>query len=239
MNKKVIYFLINQGILIMVYKKIILLILLLCFSINIYGKVIYEKQGLVITDIDVEIYKKIYESNYGDLIGDNNALKDLVLINNVLRYLEYNNKEFLNRIDSEITLQYGIKIQSDINLRDFFRFSKVRDEFIINYFKNELVIDEIIEVFSKLESLNLPVSKNDCLIIDKIIDLKDNEKFTQNFLDNLRNNTRNFNVTLFQNDYKVCIDDINFRLIEQLIIEYIQTQTEEEFKYFVYGKTKN
>ncbi len=223
----------------MVYKKIILLILLLCFSINIYGKVIYEKQGLVITDIDVEIYKKIYESNYGDLIGDNNALKDLVLINNVLRYLEYNNKEFLNRIDSEITLQYGIKIQSDINLRDFFRFSKVRDEFIINYFKNELVIDEIIEVFSKLESLNLPVSKNDCLIIDKIIDLKDNEKFTQNFLDNLRNNTRNFNVTLFQNDYKVCIDDINFRLIEQLIIEYIQTQTEEEFKYFVYGKTKN
>ena len=223
----------------MVYKKIILLALFLCFSINIYGKVIYEKQGLVITDIDVEIYKKIYESNYGDLIGDNNALKDLVLINNVLRYLEYNNKEFLNRIDSEITLQYGIKIQSDINLRDFFRFSKVRDEFIINYFKNELVIDEIIEVFSKLDSLNLPVSKNDCLIIDKVIDLKDNKKFTQNFLDNLRNNTRNFSVTLFQNDYKVCIDDINFRLIEQLIIEYIQTQTEEEFKYFVYGKTKN
>jgi hypothetical protein len=223
----------------MVYKKIILLILLLCFSINIYGKVIYEKQGLVITDIDVEIYKKIYESNYGDLIGDNNALKDLVLINNVLRYLEYNNKEFLNRIDSEITLQYGIKIQSDINLRDFFRFSKVRDEFIINYFKNELVIGEIIEVFSKLDSLNLPISKNDCLIIDKIIDLKDDKKFTQNFLDNLRNNTRNFSVTLFQNDYKVCIDDINFRLIEQLIIEYIQTQTEEEFKYFVYGKTKN
>ena len=105
--------------------------------------------------------------------------------------------------------------------------------------KNELDIDEIVETFSKLESLNLPVSRNDCLIIDKIIDLKDNKKFTQIFLDNLRNNTRDFNITLFQNDYKVCIDDMNFRLIEQLIIEYIQTQTEEEFKYFVYGKTKN
>ena len=46
MNKKVIYFLINQGILIMVYKKIILLALFLCFSINIYGKVLYEKQDL-------------------------------------------------------------------------------------------------------------------------------------------------------------------------------------------------
>ena len=223
----------------MVYKKIILLALFLCFSINIYGKVLYEKQDLVITDIDVEIYKKIYESNYGSPIGDNNALKELVLINNVLRYLEYNNKEFLDRIDSEITLQYEIEIQSDVNLRNFLRFSKVRDEFIINYFKNELDIDEIVETFSKLESLNLPVSRNDCLIIDKIIDLKDNKKFTQIFLDNLRNNTRDFNITLFQNDYKVCIDDMNFRLIEQLIIEYIQTQTEEEFKYFVYGKTKN
>mgnify|MGYP001430965916 CR=1 FL=1 len=223
----------------MVYKKIIFFALFLCFSINIYGKVIYEKQDLVITDIDVEIYKKIYESNYGSPIGDNNALKDLVLINNVLRYLEYNNKEFLDRIDSEITLQYDIKIQSDVNLRNFLRFSKVRDEFIINYFKNELNVDEIVETFSKLDSLNLPISRNDCLIIDKIIDLKDNKKFTQNFLDNLRNNTRDFNITLFQNDYKVCIDDINFRLIEQLIIEYIQTQTEEEFKYFVYGKTKN
>lgn len=223
----------------MVYKKIILLALFLCFSINIYGKVLYEKQDLVITDIDVEIYKKIYESNYGSPIGDNSALKELVLINNVLRYLEYNNKEFLDRIDSEITLQYEIEIQSDVNLRNFLRFSKVRDEFIINYFKNELDIDEIVETFSKLESLNLPVSRNDCLIIDKIIDLKDNKKFTQIFLDNLRNNTRDFNITLFQNDYKVCIDDMNFRLIEQLIIEYIQTQTEEEFKYFVYGKTKN
>ena len=223
----------------MVYKKIILLALFLCFSINIYGKVIYEKKDLVITDIDVEIYKKLYVSNYGSIIDDNNALKDLVLINNVLRYLEYNNKEFLDKIDSEITLQYGIEMHSDINLRNFFRFSKVRDEFIINYFKNELDIDEVVEIFSKLDSLNLPVSRNDCLIIDKIIDLKDNRKFTHNFLDNLRNNTRNFNITLFQNDYKVCIDDTNFRLIEQLIIEYIQTQTEEEFKYFVYGKTKN
>tara|TARA_Y200000002_G_C22600879_1_gene629495 strand:+ start:491 stop:1162 length:672 start_codon:yes stop_codon:yes gene_type:complete len=223
----------------MVYKKIILLILFLVFSINIYGKVVYEKKDLVITDIDVKIYKELYISNYGSLIDDNNALKDLVLINNVLRYLEYNNKEFLDRIDTEITLQYGIEIQSDINLRNFFRFSKVRDEFIINYFKNELDIDEVLEIFSKLDSLNLPVSRNDCLIIDKIIDLKDNKKFTQNFLDNLRNNTKNFNITLFQNDYKVCIDDMNFRLIEQYIIEYIQTQTEEEFKYFVYGKTKN
>ena len=200
---------------------------------------VYEKKDLVITDIDVKIYKELYISNYGSLIDDNNALKDLVLINNVLRYLEYNNKEFLDRIDTEITLQYGIEIQSDINLRNFFRFSKVRDEFIINYFKNELDIDEVLEIFSKLDSLNLPVSRNDCLIIDKIIDLKDNKKFTQNFLDNLRNNTKNFNITLFQNDYKVCIDDMNFRLIEQYIIEYIQTQTEEEFKYFVYGKTKN
>ena len=39
--------------------------------------------------------------------------------------------------------------------------------------------------------------------------------------------------------YKVCIDEVVFKSIENLVIKYIQNQTNDEFKKFVYGKTIN
>ena len=145
----------------------------------------------------------------------------------------------MNRIDSEISLQYGINAIKDINTREFLRFSKVRDEFIVNYFRNSLNIEEIEQEFNKLESLKLPISGNNCLIIEEFLDLKNNKLFIKNFLDNLRNNTRDFKIIINGSEKNICIDEINFRSIEQLIINYIRSQTDEEFKYFVYGKTKN
>ncbi len=223
----------------MAYKIKFLIIILLMVSINTFGKIIYNKQDIIITSIDLEIYKQLYENNYGFKLDNNNAIKDLVLINNLIKHLEKNNKEFLNRIDSEISLQYGINAIKDINTREFLRFSKVRDEFIINYFRNSLVIEEIEQEFNKLESLNLPISGNNCLIIEEVLDFKDNKLFIKNFLDNLRNNTKDFKIMINGSEKNICIDEINFRSIEQLIINYIRSETDEEFKYFVYDKTKN
>ena len=223
----------------MAHKIKFLIFILLILSVNTFGKIIYNKQDVIITSIDLDIYKKLYENNYGFKLENNNAIKDLVLINNLIKHLEKNNKEFLNRIDSEITLQYGNNAIKDINTREFLRFSKVRDEFIINYFRNSLVIEEIEQEFNKLESLNLPISGNNCLIIEGVLDLKDNKLFIKNFLDNLRNNTKDFKIIINGSEKNICIDEVNFRSIEQLIINYIRSETDEEFKYFVYGKTKN
>ena len=223
----------------MVYKiKFFIFIFLLC-SLNTFGKVVYNNQNTIITSIDLQIYQKFYKNNYGDKINNNNALKDLVLIKNLIGHLEKNNKEFLDRIDTEISIQYGNQSFKDLNIRDFLRFSKVRDEFIVNYFKNNLVIEEIEKVFEDLESLNLPISSNECLIIEQVVNLKENKLFIRDFVNNLRNNTRNFKVLINGSEKRVCIDEVNFRYIEQLIVNYIHSETEEEFKYFVYGKTKN
>ena len=223
----------------MAYKIKILIIILLMFSINTFGKVVYNKQDIIITSIDLEIYKQLYENNYGFRLDNNNAIKDLVLINSLIKHLEKNNKEFLNRIDSEISLQYGINAVKDINTREFLRFSKVRDEFIVNYFRNSLVIEEIEQEFNKLESLNLPISGNNCLIIEEVLDFKDNKLFIKNFLENLRNNIKNFKIMINGSEKNICIDEINFRSIEQIIINYIRSETDEEFKFFEYDKTKN
>ena len=239
MNKAVIYFLMSQVVLTMDYRKIFYIFVITLFSIKSFSDILYEKQKLIITSIDLNTYIELYQNNYGLEIDSNNALKDLVLINNVIDYLNKNNKEFLKRIDEEILIQYNIDTLNDINVRNFYRFIKLRDEFIINYFKNELKNKEIEIVFNKLENLNLPVSVNNCLIIEKIIDLKDNTDFIDNFLYNLKNNTRDFQISIDGNLYKVCIDEVNFRLIENIIVNYIQAQTDIDFRNFVYDKTKN
>ena len=55
------------------------------------------------------------------------------------------------------------------NFKRFFRFSRIRDEFIINYFQNKLNINELKNLFKKFDNLNLPISENNCLIINEIL----------------------------------------------------------------------
>ncbi len=85
----------------------------------------------------------------------------------------------------------------------------------------------------------MPVSVNNCLIIKEVIDLKDNDEFIENFIYNLKNNAVNFQITIEKVKHDVCIDKLKFKSIENLIVNYIQSETSEDFKKFVYDKTKN
>ena len=221
----------------MVIKFLFYFFFLISVCVNSYTGILYEKDNLIITDIDVEIYKQLYKNNYGADINNTNTLKDLILIKKVMKDLNNNNPKFINKIDNEISRQYGSESLEDTNLKEFLRFAKIRDEFIINYFQNKLEVSEIINLFNSLEKLNLPISDNDCLIINEVIDLKNNEEFAENLFLNLKNNSNEFTLIINKKEYKVCIDEVAFKSIENLVIKYIQNQTNDEFKKFVYGKT--
>ena len=152
----------------MVAKSILIVALLFFFSLKSYSNVLYKNKNLVITDIDLKEYKKLYFENYNLNINNNNALKDLILIKNLLKDLKKNNREFMDKIDNEIILEFGDKNFKNENVRDFLRFTKIRNEFIINYFKNNLDSKELKYIFENIENLNLPISNNDCLIINKV-----------------------------------------------------------------------
>ena len=223
----------------MVCKILTLLFFLVSYSLNSQGNIIYKKNDTIITSIDLETYKKLYKEYYGRKLENNNALKNLVLINNFIKSLEINNIEFLNQIDTAILNDYkNISFESLI-VKNFFRFLKIRNEFTINYFQNELDVKEIEIIFSELENLNLPISKNDCIIIEQLVDLKKNNYFIEDFFNNIKANTNNFSVLINNEIYRVCIDEKKFRSIEQLIVNYINIKTKDDFEYFVYGKTKN
>jgi hypothetical protein len=232
------YFLKKRVILIMVIKVFFkLLVLIFVFKYS-YANIIYDKNNIIITEHDIKIYQQLYKQNYNLDINKSNSLKDLVLIYNLINNLESNNPEFLNKVDSEILMRLGQNSFENDGIKNFLRFSRIRDEFIINYFQNKLELIELINLFKDLGSLELPISNNDCLIINEIVDLKDNEKFVENFFNNLKNNTQNFKVMINNIEYKVCINELKYRNIENLIVEYIQIQTAEQFEKFVYEKSK-
>ena len=203
-----------------------------------YSNIIYEKNNIVITEFDIKVYQKLYRQNYNTNINKSNSLKDLVLIYNLIKHLEVNNPEFLKKIDSEILTRLGQNSYENDGIKNFLRFARIRDEFIINYFQNKLELIELNNLFKQLDSLELPISRDNCLIINKIVDLKDNKKFVENFYKNLKNNTQDFQITINDMKYKVCINESIYRNIENLIVEYIQIQTAKEFEKFVYEKSK-
>ena len=239
MNKKAIYFFKKQVNLIMVSKVFIKLFLFLLFFKYSYSEIIYNKNNIIITQFDITTYQQLYKENYNSNINKSNSLKDLVLISNLIKNIENNNPEFLKNIDSEILLRLNQDALNNEVVINFFRFSRIRDEFLINYFQNKLQLSELGNLFKELDSLNLPISIDNCLIIKDIIDLRENKEFIENVYYNLKNNTQNFQITINKVKYKVCINELTFKNIENLIIDYIQIQTSEEFEKFVYEKTKN
>ena len=233
------FFLRKQVTSIMGIRKFIYLFLVIVFFVNLNANVIYEKNNKIITDLDIKIYKQLYKENYGSDLNNMNALKDLILIKGVIEDLIKKNPNFIEKIDNELLNQFGPKPLENENVREFVRFAKIRDEFIINYFRNVLEVNEIKKVFESLDNLNLPVSDNNCLLINKIINLQHNMDFIENFYNSLKNDSSDFTVTINKTKYKVCIDEKIFKSIEKLIVEYIQIQTKDEFEKFVYEKTYN
>ncbi|GIR68171.1 MAG: hypothetical protein CM15mP72_6810 [Pelagibacteraceae bacterium] len=88
-------------------------------------------------------------------------------------------------------------------------------------------------------SLELPISNNDCLIINEIVDLKDNEKFVENFYKNLKNNTQDFQITINDIKYKVCINELIYRNIENLIVNIFKFKQLKNLKNLSMKNQKN
>ena len=223
----------------MVTKKLIGVLLSMIFYHQSYSNVLYEKNNLIITEIDVNVYQQLYKNSYNREINKANSIRDLVLINNVIQNLELNNAEFIDKIDTEISIRYGESSLKEDGTKNFLRFSRIRDEFIINYFQNELNLIELNNLFNQFDNLDLPISIDNCLIIKEVLDLKDNEEFIESFFNNLKKNTREFRITINKIPFKVCINEEMYQTIEKIIVEYIQIKTADEFEAFVYEKTKN
>jgi len=218
----------------MVYK-LLILIFLLGLKIG-YSNVIYDKNEIIITEIELNNYKELYKNNFGSNISNNMAIKNIVLIMKTLSFLELNNPDFISILDQNIKLEYGDKIFNNQELLNFIRFQKIRNEFISEYFQNIFSIEDLEIIFTNFDSLKLPISKNNCLTIEKLYDVSNDKNFLESFFKNLRKKNLKITTSINEELYEVCLNDKLSNNIESEIIKFIENKTEDDFDKFIYRK---
>ena len=218
----------------MVYK---LLILIFFLSIKSgYTNIIYDKNEITITDIEMNNYKNLYKSNFGNSISNNIAIKNIVLMKRTIKFLQLNNPDFISILDKNIISDYGDNVLNDRNLFNFLRFQRIRNEFIFEYYQNNFNEGDLEIIFNNFVNLKVPLSKDSCLTIEKLHDISTDKYFIKSFFKNLKNNQQNFTTTINNEKYDICIGKDVFKKIEVEIFKFIQNKTVNNFDNFIYGK---
>ena len=215
----------------------LLFILYFLFYLNIgYSNIIYDKNEITVTEIEFNEYLNIHENYYNLIPNKNKAIKDIVLIKRTINFLEKNNKNFIIQLDNNILKEFGNSIFEISIRRDFLRFVKIRNEFISDYFLNEFTSDDLKNAFFLLNELKLPISSNNCMLVDSVIDLKKNDYFIQNFYENISNKNKDYRVIIDNKVFNVCLNSIHLKKIENYIFQYIDKKIDKQFNQFVYSK---
>ena len=218
----------------MAYK---LLFLIFIFIANIsYSNIIYDKNNIVITDIEIENYIGLYQNNNAIRITKNKAIKNIVLMKQTINFLLKNNNEFMKILDQNIKNEFGEKIIKDQNTFNFIRYQKIRNEFISEYFQNNFNIKDLEIIFSNFDNLKIPISKNKCLTIDKVHTFNNEKSFIKSFYNNLKSGQKKFEIMINNKYYDACINDKSYKNIENLVIQFIESRTEKNFNEFIYRK---
>ena len=218
----------------MVYK-LLILIFFLVIKIG-YTNVIYDKNQILITEIELNKYKELYKNNFGTDISNNIAIKNIVLIIKTIRFLKINNPDFISILDQNIKLEYGEKIFNNQETLNFIRFQKIRNEFISEYFQNVFSIQDLEIIFTNFDSLKIPISKNNCLTIEKLYDVRNDKNFIESFFKKLRKKNIKITTSINEELYEVCLSNKLYNNIESEIIKFIESKTEDDFDKFIYRK---
>ena len=177
----------------MVFRIVIIFFLKLNLA---FSNIIYDKNGITITDLEINNYIRLYENNYGKNLSKNKAIKNIVLIKKTINTLIKENPEYILNLDQKMKLEFGEKIFKNEILINFLRFQNIRNEFISDYFKNKFTIEDLQLVLSNLKELKFPLSMNKCLTIETVQNLNGNEQFISNFYKNIKENQKSFKVKL-------------------------------------------
>ena len=213
----------------------LILVIFLFFFKTAFSNIIYDKDGITITNLELNRYIEIYQNNFGINLSKNKAIKNISLMKKLINFLSINNPDFINSLDQNIEIQFGKNIFNNTTLLDFLIFQKTKNEFISEYYQNKFNIEDLELIFLSLKEFKLPISITDCLTIENLHEVSEDKYFIKNFFLNFKNNRQNYETIINNITYDVCINSEILKKIEQNIINYIDSKIESDFNKFVYG----
>ena len=112
----------------------------------------------------------------------------------------------------------------------------IRNNFILEYYNENFNIEDLEIIFANFDNLKLPVSKNDCLTIEKLHKIDNDKNFIESFFNNIKNKNQKIMIPINNELYEVCLNDKLFKDIESEIIKFIENKTKNDFDKFIYQK---
>lgn len=215
-------------------KYLFIIFLILLIIPKVYASVIYNKNNIKITNYELNEFKTNYEKNFNIILSDNNAIKQIFLIKKNINRLIEENPEVIENIDKKILEIYDKQLLNNEINQNFYRFLLLRQEYSISYFNNRIGPEEFFKIISKLKSLKLPISKDNCMTVDQVIELKNNKEFIENLFFNFKNNTNNNSIKINNKIYSICINDKNYKKIKSFVFGQIEQLSENDFKNYIY-----
>ena len=149
----------------------ILLFIFLNFENLLANKILFQKNEIIITSLDLENYQNLHQDYYGLKIGNSKSIKNLYMIIKIINKQIKNNPNF-------------IEATNDIIQKDVQKFKEIYSEYIISYFlRYEILKKDFISLHidkngvKKLDDLfkskiNI-FSDTNCQVISKTIDFKE------------------------------------------------------------------
>jgi hypothetical protein len=217
--------------------KLIFIIFVICSNVqNVNANIIYSKDSLLITENELNSFINIYQDVKDIKLSKSIAIKKLILQKKTLKRLLKNQESFLKELDKNIQLEFGENAIKDKNFRDFIRYSKIRNEFIIDYFNNNFSQKDLELALRELDDLTFPLSTNECMTILKKKELSKDKLFIENLYLKFKKNISDIVIIINGQNYSVCLSQTDLKKIENAIVKIIENKTEIEFKTFIYEK---
>lgn len=217
----------------MVYKYLIF-ILLFIYNISL-SEIIYDKQKIVITKNDLEIFKSFYKTEFNIDINDQDALKKYTLNLKKINKLEQSNNNLRNDIDKIIELKFNNENLKIEPVRVFIFYNEIQNEFINEYYINNFYYSDFRIVAKNFDNTKVGISLNQCLTIDRFIKLDENTIFLDKIYEFIKNKDSKIIIEFNVNKYEVCITDPVVRKIEKSIYLYIKKKIEKDLLKYLYS----
>ena len=215
--------------------KIIFIVILLSFTFIkdvVTSEIVLQKNNIIITNNDLENYKKLHNDFYGNIIENSPAIKKLYLTLKIINLqMDINPKfdEITKKIMSEDLKKYK-DTYSQYILEFFLRYEILKNDYVNNYInKNNLKeLDKILIV-----EINF-YNDNKCEMKKKSTKFKN---LTQNQKILIMSNLNSKTISMKDNTY-VCLSQKNTNEINNAINNIISNKGYEEFLKYVYKNIK-
>ena len=207
--------------------------IILIFSNYLFGSILFEKENIVITDIDLITYQDFNIDSNNKKNNNYQLIKEIYLIKKTINKLKKNNPLFIEAVDNAINA--NSKSIEDFYL-DLVRYTYIRNDFIKDYYQNKLILEDLTEAIKNTTNMRIPLSDNRCNTISLILDIKDIKNFDSTYFKKIKNPNSEFDYELNSKKYEICLNQSIIVNIEYELVKVISKKTENNFKNFIYEK---